>query len=257
MSESDESYEDFSDPISLGARSLAIGLGIVFAGVGGVAVFIAKNDAGTVALLLVAAALLLIGIQGTPLVRLGSKDSNIQLATIRRRARYVIEEARQESEPEVADAIATAVESAISIPQPVPKIQMIGRDYERRIFDTLRQISDLAMGYYDERGDTGIDGVLTDQSGRRLGIYVKYRMSTRLLPHELLAAFGEAILAKEKNMIDAFLLVTNTEHSQRVDDYLRTVTRISPFPFEAVVWRDQSDNERLREAALRLLGEGG
>src|SRR5207249_2272033 len=104
-----------------------------------------KNQAGTVALLIVAAALLLIGIQGTPLVRLGSKDSSIQLATIRRRAIRVIEEARKEDEPEVAEAIATAVESAVSTIQPSRTITRSGARYETEVLFELLRIPDLLV----------------------------------------------------------------------------------------------------------------
>src|SRR5215467_13552202 len=60
-------------------RAVAIIIGAAFAGVAIFALFNSANQAGTAALLLVAAAFLLIGVQGTALVRFGSGSTSVEL----------------------------------------------------------------------------------------------------------------------------------------------------------------------------------
>jgi hypothetical protein len=54
--------------LSARGRQLAIAIGLIAGGTGGYAVFASSNEAGTVLLLLIALILLLVGIEGTPLL---------------------------------------------------------------------------------------------------------------------------------------------------------------------------------------------
>jgi hypothetical protein len=83
-------------------------LGAVAPGAGGVATFVSDNQAGTGVLLLVALTLLLIGVQGTPLIRFGAESASLELDR-RRRVRQVIEDISTDDSP---DAVRGALEAA-------------------------------------------------------------------------------------------------------------------------------------------------
>lgn len=94
-------------------RVLTGGLGTAALGFGAYTVLRTGNQVGSAALVLVGAALVLIGVQGTPLVSFGSNAANVELARRRERvvaAKQVIEAAKTEPDPARASGLAEAAE---------------------------------------------------------------------------------------------------------------------------------------------------
>lgn len=85
-----------AEPMRLWERIAALTTGITLAGVGCVAVFKTTNQAGTTALLLAAGVFLLIGIQGTSLVRVSGGSNAAEFERRLRQERFV-ETAAQEA----------------------------------------------------------------------------------------------------------------------------------------------------------------
>jgi hypothetical protein len=83
----------------------------IFGGLGFLAVFKSENEAGTAIALLLAGVLLLVGIQGTPLLKISAGDKSIELQHTRQ---VMAEKARVEAgeRPIVANAIIDAYEAA-------------------------------------------------------------------------------------------------------------------------------------------------
>jgi hypothetical protein len=85
-------------------------LGFIAGGAGGYAVYERSNQAGSVMLLVVAAVFLLIGIQGTPLIKFGSNSGSLELERRRRRKiEKSIEQANEESSAEKIEGIVEGV----------------------------------------------------------------------------------------------------------------------------------------------------
>lgn len=125
------------EPMRKWERVAALCAGLVLGAVGCVAVFLSANQAGTTALLLAAAVFLLIGIQGTLLVRV-SGGSNAAEFERRLRQETFIERVTKEAEanPERAEAM---VESAsILEPELIPPVNM-ALAYDREFSKGLRE----------------------------------------------------------------------------------------------------------------------
>src|SRR4051812_18002065 len=91
--------EDEHEPMEFWERFGSVAIGVVLLEAGLFAVFISDNQAGTAVLLVAAAAFLLIGIQGTPLLKFG--NNTVELARRRKRVAIAIEVAKREENPDV------------------------------------------------------------------------------------------------------------------------------------------------------------
>jgi hypothetical protein len=89
-------------------RWIATVLGLTLGDFGVWAVFKTSNQAGSAILLIISAAFLLIGIQGTPLIKIGGSTANLELERRRRRWEQTIKEAKSEPNPEVAQGMIEA-----------------------------------------------------------------------------------------------------------------------------------------------------
>src|SRR5437762_4589508 len=98
-------------------RAAAMVIGTVLAGLAILALFTSSNQAGTAALLLVAAAFLLIGIQGTALVRFGSGSASIELD---RRVAAAVQRADEVAEQDPRLALGILERAAIIEPRVGP-----------------------------------------------------------------------------------------------------------------------------------------
>lgn len=87
------------------ARISAMVLGILGGGSGAWAAFVSSNQAGTAMLLIASLALLLIGLQGTPILRIGASEASVELADIQDRAIEAVEQVRDEQGPEAAQLV--------------------------------------------------------------------------------------------------------------------------------------------------------
>src|SRR5690349_5840152 len=89
------------EPLVKWERICALAIGVICGGAGGYAVFERSNQAGTAMLLILAAIFLLIGVQGTPLIRFGSNSGSVELERRRRKkVQLALEQASEENNTE-------------------------------------------------------------------------------------------------------------------------------------------------------------
>jgi hypothetical protein len=202
-------------------------------------VFASSNQAGTAILLVLSAIFLLIGIQGTSLIRFSSGSNTFELE---RRKRNV-ERAAAAVAKEDPDGAAGIIQGAeIALPSLGSFSQSEGLLYERRLEAAL-----LSLGYNvtfrGGPGDLGADFELFRKGNPESKIYIeaKYRRSGRLDTPTVLKVIGSSNLLRRP-----FLLVTNADPTPPA---ATTVTEsIHEFPVRLVRWRDESDNDALQSA---------
>jgi len=111
--------------LTLRERQIAVAIGAVAGGVGGYAVFASSNEAGTVLLLLISLIFLLVGVEGTPLLRLAVRPR--QHAAGKRR----LDKSAQRMDPKVAQ-LGTGVAEDIAMAEPMliarPSVTQGGTD---------------------------------------------------------------------------------------------------------------------------------
>jgi hypothetical protein len=237
-------WGEASDPVGWHGRGIATGLGLVAAGAGGVAVFRTENQAGTAMLLLVGAALLVIGTLGTTTRWWFDNGNNsVELAMIRRRAVKVIAEARQEESVEVAAAVVEAVSTVAPIADmdPVDDLAII---YEARVADALDRSAENGGSVRLWSNFRHVDGLMVTANGR-LAVEARYKHRGTLNLPEVQAAQKRARCACWEGRL---LIVTNAP--------LSGLTRRSngeSWPVEAVTWNDERDDDLLARAIARGL----
>lgn len=237
----EEKYE--TDPLGRFERASAFILGLAGVGGGGVAVFSTGNQAGSAALLLIGAAFLLMGIQGTPLIRLGTSESGVELARRRRRIAKVIEQAKQEEDPGVAAGIVEA--AAIIEPRLTNSPSFRGRLYDSRVALALQEagfaVSQLSL-------DFGPDLIVRSTDGRMAEVDVRYLGGRHVTMREVRRVES---YAARKSL--GTLLVTNLPLSPEVAAYNSDPNRQA---IEIVQWRDEQDSPLLVRALIRVMAAG-
>ncbi|MEU5780122.1 hypothetical protein [Micromonospora lupini] len=233
--------KDFeTDPLSTPERLGAATLGIFVCGGGGWAVFSTDNQAGSAVMVIVGAAFLLMAVQGTPLIRLGTGDNGVELDRRRRRVERAIEQARQEDSPEVAAGI---VEGA-SIIEPIlfrsPRYR--GDLYESKIALALQEAGIMVS----RRGmDYGPD-LLAETSMGLAAIDVKYRERGLLGMRDIRQA--ESLASRFGRV--GVLVVSNAPLSPEVERYNADENNRL---VEAVTWNDEKDSGLLARALMRVM----
>jgi hypothetical protein len=253
MPEPPEPEDDLSEQLSMRSRILAVAFGLSAGGFGTLAVFRTDNQAGTALLLALSAALLLIGLQGSPLIRIGSGDSNIQLARIRRRATREVVRAVQDERPEVSQAVLEAVES---IAPDLVSSSLLGRRYERMIVAAIA-IVDPSLIITENSWDEGADLTVRNLHGVSVGVDVKYMGPQKIGKSQIIDAENRVVGSAMENRL---IVVTNARPTDEAQRYL--VDRsIESARTQLVIWNGSSDNPALALALSRQLqsdtaGEG-
>ncbi|WP_344085759.1 hypothetical protein [Luedemannella helvata] len=230
------------DPLPWWARSLAALIGLAAGSFGTFAIFRSDNQAGTAALLVLAAAFMLMGLQGTPLLRFGSGDASVQLAAIRRRAVQVAETAAQKESPEVAAAVADAVESI------TPGVLHPAIRYEKQLIAAIAQI-DPTLEVVMPPHDKGIDLVVRDRHNRAAVIEVRYLTRQRLERHAIVAAEERL---RGTPFEGRLIFVTSAPPDSQAERYLSERQGDDPIT-QLVVWNGPDDNGRLARALAQQL----
>jgi hypothetical protein len=207
-------------------------------------VFASSNQAGTAILLVLSAIFLLIGIQGTSLIRFSTGSNTFELERRKRNVEQVAAEVAKE-DPDRAAGIIQGAE--IALPALGSFSQSEGLLYERRVETAL-----LSMGYVSTglRGvDYGYDFALSRAGDSEAKVYVevKYRRSARLD-----ASTVRSLIDRSAFLRAPFLIVTNADSTIASAAYAAEDGR--EFPVRLVRWRGESDNDALREALVELLG---
>ena len=247
MADSDEN-DDFTsandselpEPLVKWERICALTVGTICGGAGGYAVFEKSNQAGTAMLLILAAIFLLIGVQGTPLIRFGSNSGSVELERRRRRkVQQALEQANEENNTEKAEGIVEGVK--IVAPDLVPRSLDTYRQYEDDVANAISK-----MGYKISRG-VPFHGYRTDleitKNGRK--IYAELKLYSRPIQSSVL----HQVIGMATILSAPVLLVASTQPT----DSARAL--IGPNNVDFVQWRDETDNPALHATLERLFAE--
>lgn len=234
-----------TEPLGRVERGVALAVGIAAGGGGGYAVFASSNQAGTAILLVLSAIFLLIGIQGTSLIRFSSGSNTFELE---RRKRNV-EQAAAEVAKDDPDRAAGIIQGAeLAMPALGSFRQSEALLYERRVETALLSLGYVVTGR-EGLGGRGYDFELFHAGHPESKVYVevKYLRSAPLGLSTVHRIIGSSTLLRAP-----FLIVTNANLTEASAAYAAEDSR--GFPVRLVIWRDESDNDALREALVELFG---
>jgi hypothetical protein len=237
---------DLVDPLAPWARTLSLVFGVGATGFGGYAVLASDNQAGTAFILLTGAVLLLMGLQGTPLRRLGSGEHSLELAAIRRerRALSIVAEVTREQPPEIAAAVIEVVD-AIDSPIAMGAANR-GSMYEVEVEKAIVRIGARSeASFVPIFGDPGFDLSVQLPSGR-VNIDVRYRSRGSLTTYDVMYA-NEKI---PPDAVGGYLLVTNAPISPQLRRYNSKSSPESNL-FEIIQWASPADDDVLHRALVR------
>lgn len=247
MTDSDEN-DDFTsandselpEPLVKWERVCALTVGTICGGAGGYAVFEKSNQAGTAMLLILAAIFLLIGVQGTPLIRFGSSSGSVELERRRRKkVQEALEQANEENNAEKAEGIVEGVK--LVAPNLVPKSFNIYREYEDSVARALSE-----MGYEVSQevrvGSLRVDLKIT-KSGRTVYAELKYYQKP-VQSQVIHQVIGMASVLSAPVLLVASSELTNL--AQALIDHNDV---------DFVQWRDEVDNPELHATLERLLAK--
>ncbi|MEV1060113.1 hypothetical protein AB0I92_22915 [Micromonospora chalcea] len=194
------------------------------------------NQAGSAALVLIAAAFFLMAVQGTPLVRLGSAESGVELERRRRRVQTAIERARQEDNPDVAAGIVEA--AAVIDPDLLGSFSFRAELYTSRVALAIQGIGARVVR---ESHDRGIDLVVHTSNGSA-NVVISYRrggqLETRRVREKVPRELGSAVPT---------VLITNVPLAPEVK---RLNERPNSRVAAIVTWNDERDTPRLAQALI-------
>ncbi|GIH07149.1 hypothetical protein Rhe02_52160 [Rhizocola hellebori] len=213
--------------------------------------FLTENQAGTAVCLLLAGVLLLIGIQGTPLIRFGSGEHSFELDTARRTeeiAERVAEVAA--ADPEQAEALLegflTANPAALSEPR-MKEVQRLV--YEQQLHNVLADLAPNGVG--DHRFS---DFTIPMTQGRNLYVEVHFAFDEDERHRNFRRRKMNTIvtdLHKDRSG-GGFIVITNSASvSLQLTEFVESAKAqftVDPRPVVVVAWRDSSDNEQLAAA---------
>jgi hypothetical protein len=233
--------EDLPEPMQAWERLVVVLLGVAASGIGCYAVFKTSNQAGTAVLLVIGAAFVLIGIQGTPLIKLGSGANNVELERRRRRVEQVAEQAREEGDPDLARDIVEA--ASILDPSIVPAPQVLGAIYVDQVRHALLRAG--ARVIDASRTDAGVDMIAETSTGA-VAVVIKYRRRSPLTRQ-----YVDTVVSNWKpNRTVGLLLVTNAPMSGDLNESNAKVENRPPV--EIVTWNDERDDGILVRSLRRL-----
>ncbi|MGI5224021.1 hypothetical protein [Actinoallomurus sp. CA-142502] len=163
------------EPLAAWERTLSAIFGISLAAGGAAAVFVTKNQAGSVALLLIGGVLLVMTINGTPL--LGAKYGDKELKLGRRRKRALAKVA--EESPEVArQTLDVLAEYDPRIRNDPKAVAIYAETYEQLVLANLRLVLPQYRVIEQRHGvDSGVDAVVYLKDEPIANIVIKYSRS--------------------------------------------------------------------------------
>lgn len=224
-------------------RAVALSVGIAAGGGGGYAVFASSNQAGTAILLILSAIFLLIGIQGTSLIRFSTGSNTVELEQRRRTVEQAVKEIARD-EPERAAGIIEGAELALpdltSISSSAQAALLAAR-YEQRLSAAIS-----SMGYAVSGAPLNSDEdlLVTDAEKRSLDVIVKYQRRP---------AFSQKWLAgvvEHRTAATPLLVVVNAPVSIAITAWLSQKTRDAPA--RIIAWYDEIDNQELQDSLTVL-----
>lgn len=243
-----EPNEGDGEPLSVWGRIAAGVAGLALSGAGTVAVFVTKNQAGSVVLVLGGVVFLLMLISGNPLLSLGHGDTQMRFATRRRR---VIQEAEEAPPREARSALEVLSTIDPRASRDAAFIQTSARVYERLVYAELIRLFP-GLSVREERLD-GSDLTIATPDRRMLSVEL------REVTSPVSAATVRQLLGLAAAGVTGALLVSNRRLTRAADELLRRAQEGGSKAF-FVQWRDENDTDALKGAvigALREVGDGG
>jgi hypothetical protein len=231
-------------PLTVWERAVAALIGVVFAVPAVIALFVSSNQAGTAALLLVAAAFLLLGVQGTALVRLGGGSASVELD---RRVSAAVQRANEVAEANPEQALGILEGAAIIEPRVGPAAGAFrALTYESGVRRALEQA--VPAGGSVSTALPPADFVVEAGSGKVL-VAAVFRQSRDLQMIDLAPIVGS------RQLEDAAggLVIANQPSTSSVADYVATA-RDQGVTIEVVRWNGPQDDAAVTQALDRLLG---
>ncbi|BBY47642.1 hypothetical protein MARA_11100 [Mycolicibacterium arabiense] len=233
---------DDGGSLAVWERAMALLIGFAALGGGAVAVFASANQAGTAGLLVIALAFLVIGTQGTPLIKLSSGEQSLEL-TRKRIRRELTEQAESAPTAEVANAYEDA--AAIVDGSWRDTSFASARGYERDVFTAIHNLYPHKV-FEPQSADSPYDFYF-EANGVTVAVEVKYRAKGPLSHREL-----EAIADQMRGKGLPLLVVTNAPLSPRVSEVGEALTnRLEPVT--AVRWTGPFSGRDLKDAIRRLI----
>ena len=158
-------------PLVAWERLIALVSGAASIVFGTLAIFKTESEAGPAVLVLVGAALLLVGIQATPLIKLGGDKASIELGRRRAAAQRAVDEAVAESPPEVAQSVIQAVAAVEPTVQRYAALASARLLYESSVSSAL-----MRLGYSVDRvgADRSVDRLVARAGDRTVRVVVKH-----------------------------------------------------------------------------------
>ena len=220
-------------------------IGLLTESVGGVAIFVSSNQAASSAILLIGAAFLLIAVQGTPLIELG-KDS-IRVAD---RVAQVASEELEEKGPDAANKVlsgAITTNPELASEAAVLRVRSAIDNwfsYNLAVSEALSRAGDARYQVVAAGGSDAWDLRLSRLDGQVVA-YIDTKFSTR-----------------EANSMTVQMWVDAKSRAGVFDRPFLTVTNMLPPRGVAaggpviVTWRNEGDDERLREGLNYALDSG-
>jgi hypothetical protein len=227
------------DPMRLWERWMAGLFGSGFGVAGTFAVFKTSNQVGSSVLLVVCAALLLIAIQGTPLVKLGGDKASIEMAKRARRVQEAIERARSESNPDVAHGILEAAE--IIEPQFTQNPATQGLLYQERVTSAITKLFENVT---PEPADGRYEISVTTPMGETV-VEVKYKRFGSFTPNDV-----SDVIRQAPEHVGKLLIVTNAPLTESVRS-INGAEKFKGTAVEVVTWNDEVHNDLLQRAIAR------
>lgn len=224
-------------------RAAAMVIGTILAGVAIWALFTSSNQAGTAALLLVAAAFLLIGVQGTALVRFGSGSASVELD---RRVAAAVQRADEvaERDPRLAQGILDG--AAIIEPRVGPAAGAFRTmSYESAVRRALERVK--PDGATVTVAPSPADLSVISPAGSVL-VSIVYRQSRSIQQTDL----APLVASRQLEETVGGLFAANQPMTSSVVEYIATAAMQGTL-IEAVTWKDPEDDRHLGEALNRLL----
>lgn len=217
-------------------RTCCIIVGVIAGGAGGYVAFERSNQLGSAVLLVIGAVFLIVGIQGTRLMRFTSGSSIVELEQKKRIIADAIEKAQDEGNIEKASGI---VEGAAIAAPALGLAQNVGLQYELQVASAI-----VGMGYLATPSsplDRGWDLIVTDGNDRM--VFADLKRLSRPVPRGLVGP----LINRALTMPVPVVLITYTELSRVAQEAVSASGNL-----EVVQWRDEDDNDRLAETLRRM-----
>lgn len=234
------------EPLSRWQRIAACVLGLSSAGAGGASVFVTTNQAGSVALLGVGAAFLIMAVNGTPIIRAKLKDYELTMAPKRQQ---VLEKVLSES-PEEASRTLDVLQQIDPGARTDPAVnQAKAYVYKAEVYMAITR----ALEGTDIRAFSGYPNQDFDLAIRTRSNAINVNVNYTSYPDTLLStSYVKRTYGNIQRTRGPLIVVTNHRLSNDITEEAKLVDPEGKF-VQFVRWRDRQDDSALQLAVNRLL----